>query len=267
MAGPCRTREVGRLGGFLLLVLALTASTTSAFVVQPRAPKHCLGRRFTTNGNTCLQPSYCKRAAVLADASDNNEPPAELTTAKVAELIEVSFVRACMDVSSGYVDTLKLFIVSAKGAYEIGCTIPAISLALSMVETQTAGRPLMAEEVDLRSLWIALVYLTLEAVDHPARLAANVGATVPEDTRAKFEPFVRGVVDRKRRGFTLQALKLEELLGGESQPEQERSAMETAILSQSMRLIFLTLTVLDEEFPPPGKREPNPKPFIPGGGR
>ena len=191
------------------------------------------------------------------------ERPAELTAATVAELLEVSFVRACMDVATGYVDTLKLFIVAAKGGYEIGATIPALSLALSMCETQTAGRPLMAEETDLRSLWTSLVYLTLETVEHPTSHTIELGATVPTEQREKFAPFVRGVVERKKRGFTLQSLKLEEMMAsGAVESAPARTPVETAILSQSLRLIFLTLVVLDEELP---SSEP-PKPFIPGGG-
>jgi len=242
----------------VLLISALLACPAAGF--QPRL--HPLANR-----GLIRTPLAGSSAPIVA--TEPSEPAPELTTAKVAELVEVSFVTACMDQAKGYVDTLKLFCVAVKAGYEIGATIPALSLALSMCETQTAGRPLMAEEVDLRALWIALVYLTLESVNHPTKHSGpEVGATVPPDQREKFEPFVRSVVSRKQRGFTLQALKLEEILtdAGEGGSASARTPIETAILSQSMRLVFLTLTVLDEELPPPGSKRDPPKPYIPGTG-
>ena len=54
------------------------------------------------------------------------------------------------------------------------------------------------------------------------------------------------VVNAHKQGFTLQTLKLEEL--ARSDPEDKpRTQLETAILSQCMRLVMLTLTVLEEE--------------------
>ena len=138
--------------------------------------------------------------ATAAKGFEGGTPPT------VAEMLEVTFVRACMDVAKGYVDTLKLFIAAAKGGYVGGTTIPALELELSMVETQTAGRPLMEEEVELRRLWICLVYLTLQEVGIKGADEANVGSTVPQDLKDKFGVFVGNVVAAKNGGATLKQL-------------------------------------------------------------
>src|SRR5210317_112346 len=38
----------------------------------------------------------------------------ELTPSTIAEMIEVSFIQSCLQLSQGYVDVLKLFIVAVK---------------------------------------------------------------------------------------------------------------------------------------------------------
>ncbi|GMI36568.1 hypothetical protein TrRE_jg5005 [Triparma retinervis] len=193
----------------------------------------------------------------------------------VAEMVETTFVNACMQLSTGYVDVLKLFIVAAKAGYELGMTIPQLQLELSSCKSQTAGRPLLAEEVELRSIWISLVYLTLERVSH-LKTSSSLGDTVDPAIRQKFYTFVYDVVNAHKQGYTLQTLKLENLVrsgaeeGGEveeaGKSEQDK-AIEKAILSQSMRLVFLTLTVLEEEAlaNEGGTGDANPpKPPIPG---
>mgnify|MGYP007078101454 CR=1 FL=1 len=148
-----------------------------------------------------------------------------------AEMIECTFVRACMDLSTGQVDTLKLFIVSVKAAFLNGATIPAVERELSECAQETAGRALLPEEVELRSLWLCLVSLTLEAI---GRGGTADEAGVPSEI-CKYAEFVRNVVGAKERGAELKALKLEELLGDEL--VAPTTPVELAVLSQSMRLV------------------------------
>ena len=188
-----------------------------------------------------------------------------LSTPNVAEMLEASFVRACMDVAKGYVDTLKLFIVAAKAGFEIGSTITDVSAELKACARQTAGRPLLPEEEELRHLWVCLVYLTLAQVSHPAK-GADVGDSVGVELREKYSPLVAGVVSAYTQGRALPSLELSEFL----QPPAD--AVEKAVLSQSMRLIFLALVVLEEEgkgvpIKPPGtapSKAGPPQPYIPG---
>ena len=135
---------------------------------------------------------------------------------------------------------------------------------MSALTTQTAGRPLMQEEVDLRQVWLCLVFLTLANVGHPSAAAAACGESVPEEIRKQFGTFVYDVVNARKSGFTLETLKLEDLMR-RSGTGESMTAMEKAILGQSMRVVFLTLTVKEEseaaaDLPPPRK----PGPSIPG---
>ena len=114
---------------------------------------------------------------------DPTQLPDASTAAGVAQILEVTFVNACMQLATGYVDTLKLFIAAALTAYERGFTVNALSLELAQCPTQTAGRPLMQEEVELRSVWLSLVYLTLANVRHESEASESVGASVPAEIR------------------------------------------------------------------------------------
>ena len=199
--------------------------------------------------------------------------PDGTTPQGIAAMLEATFVNACMQLASGYVDMLKLFVAAALSGYEQGFTIPALQLELSTVPTQSAGRPLARDEVELRTVWLSLVYLVAENVGHPSQpnqsrsksktTAAAVGATVPPEIRSQFCTFIYDVVNARQSGYTLETLKLEDLMrrsGGDE--EKSMTDMERAILSQSMRICFLTLTVLDETEKATGKQPP--KPNIPG---
>ena len=96
-------------------------------------------------------------AADAADAADggsaaSSDAKPKLTLKQVAELVETTFVRSCMDLATGQIDSLKLFIVAAKAGFEIGAAMSALELALSLCEHQTANRDLLPEEIELRSL-------------------------------------------------------------------------------------------------------------------
>jgi hypothetical protein len=67
-------------------------------------------------------------------------PPPPLTPSKIALLLERSFVAACKSLASGYVDELKLFIVSSKAGYERGLTIPQLKMELKECPSESAGR-------------------------------------------------------------------------------------------------------------------------------
>ena len=75
----------------------------------------------------------------------------------------------------------------------------------------------------------------------------------------------RDVVNAAQGGYTLESLKLEDMLRRQGTDSESLGAVEKAILGQSMRVVFLTLTVRDEaaaagDLPPPRR----PGPSIPG---
>ena len=98
--------------------------------------------------------------------------------------------------------------------------------------------------------WLSLVYLTLERVS-AAKTTPSLGATVSPEISRNYGTFVYDVVNARKSGYTLETLKLEEMMrrSAEEKSEEyvEKDQMEAAILSQCMRLVFLTVTVLEEE--------------------
>ena len=85
--------------------------------------------------------------------------------------IEASFVQAASGMGgANYEFGLMELIRAARDAYDEGVMVPALNLELSMCQQYTAGRPLQSDEVDLRTVWLSLVYLTFERVGYRRRL-------------------------------------------------------------------------------------------------
>lgn len=172
----------------------------------------------------------------------------QLTPETVAEMIEVSFVNACMQLSQGYVDVLKLFIVSVQTGYDMNLFISDLSQKLKECPNLSARRPLLEEETNLRMTWINMIYMALEELQ--ANDDIDAGKSVTTDMRAKFGTFVKNVLKERKQGKTMRDLKLniEELI--EDELERERclnDPLAKAIYAQSCRLLFLIPTVLEEE--------------------
>jgi hypothetical protein len=177
--------------------------------------------------------------------------PDTTSPAGIAELLEVSFVKACMQLASGYVDVLKLFIAAAVAGYEFGFSLAEVQQELSHCERQTANRPLMDEEEKLRFQWLCIVYLTCEAMQHPTKNADafNVGEGDEQvaAVRDEYEPFLRTISSacQSEETTTTTTPSVEELLSS-SKGSFELTQMEKAILSQSLRVATLTPVVIEE---------------------
>jgi len=230
----------------------------------------------------------CTSSALFAttDAPPGGRPtgkeevkePEPLTPAKIGELIEVTFVNGVMQLSQGFVDVLKLFIVATKAGYEQGMSMPALLREVEACPVQSANRPLMDEEEALRSSWMNVVYLLLERVGHGTD-DATVGATVDEVARTKYGAVVDTLADAKRRqeeeGAKTDAtapLTLDQIVAmGKSSGISFDGlnlddAMEKAIAQQCLKVMKVVFTVLEEErlcFDEGGVG-PAPRPPIPG---
>jgi DNA-binding transcriptional MerR regulator len=175
----------------------------------------------------------------------------------IAEILEVSFVNACMQLRTGYVDILKMFIAAAMTSYQLGFSIDEIEKALAACPNQTANRPLMPEEVDLRSAWASLIYLTLASINHPTRVE-TVAESIPDAIHQDYGALVEQVAAAHKQGRTI---SVEELL--QNNQSSDLSEVETAIRSQSMRVVTLTLVVLNDALEASMNQAP-PKPPIKG---
>ena len=89
----------------------------------------------------------------------------ELTPSTIAEMIEVSFIQSCLQLSQGYVDVLKLFIVAVKAGYERSMPLNELHQLVQDCPVNSAGRDLMPEEKALRLEWMRMVYELLNALN------------------------------------------------------------------------------------------------------
>ena len=224
-----------------------------------------------------IATSSCSSALFATDdAPDTKEE--ELTPAKIGEMIEVTFVNGVMQLSQGFIDVLKLFIVAVKAAYEQGIPIASLLEEVAACPVQSANRPLMDEEVALRSNWMNVVYLVLERVGHGTDDAA-VGSTVNEVDRSKYGDIVKVLADAKRKQEEegsktdkTASLTLDDIIemgkssGASFDGLNLDDAMDKAIAQQCVKVMKLVFTVLDEErlCYEEGGVGPAPRPPIPG---
>ena len=120
-------------------------------------------------------------------APKDDGPPASPTTLA----IESTFVQAASGMNgANYEFGLMEFIRAARDAFDEGIMVPALNLELSMCTQYTAGRPLQSDEIDLRTVWLSLAYLTFERVGYQSKSADTFpGQSVAADLRAKFYTF------------------------------------------------------------------------------
>ena len=69
----------------------------------------------------------------------------ELTDDNIAEMIEVTFIKACFQLATGYVDMLKLFLASTSAAYERKIALPTLIKSVNDYPANTAGRDLLCD--------------------------------------------------------------------------------------------------------------------------
>lgn len=184
----------------------------------------------------------------LYDGTNYTFPDTQ-TAAGVAELLEVSFVHACIQLASGYVDVLKLFIASSIGAYEAGFSIDSIidELENNVDMPNTANRLLMDEEKMLRRDWLCVVYLTLAAMDHSSPMTSVLAMhtakkSIPEDIKEKYGELVTRLGEAYKNG-NHRTLSVQDLNDGGS---ENLTQLEKAVLLQSLKVATLTPVVVEE---------------------
>ena len=184
-----------------------------------------------------------------------------LSPQQIDELIEISFIQACLSLAQGYVDTLKLFIVAVKASYEQGCrNVDQLIADVNACPQQTANRSLLPEEQALRSTWIQAVHLVLDHIDHSSSVAS---ATTATDSKTENVP-IKHAIDPKIRGTYTPIL--DDIVAASNTRgivwntndfvQSHRGALpetiwadpvEMAIVSQTIKVLYFTLVVLAEE--------------------
>jgi hypothetical protein len=90
----------------------------------------------------------------------------ELSDKTIAEMIEVSFVQSCLQLSQGYIDVLKLFIVAVKAGYERSLSLTTLHTLVKNCTIESANRKLSSDEEKLRYEWMKMVYELLNAIQY-----------------------------------------------------------------------------------------------------
>lgn len=108
--------------------------------------------------------------------NDGGKEEVQMTEEEMAEMIEVSFVQACLQLAKGYVDVQKLFLAAVKVNYDRRIPLSNLVRNVHGCPVRSANRELTDEEVDVRTTSMALVYLTHGIVE-------TYGGTVEEKVR------------------------------------------------------------------------------------
>ena len=193
-----------------------------------------------------------------------SEDDKKLTPELVAEMVEVSFVNGIMQLSQGYIDVLKLFIAAVASGYSLGMSPDTLLEAVAACPNQSANRPLMEEEIQLRSTWMQVIYLMLSHVKYKEKTLEDVGElTLDVESIQRYQVAIPLLVESKAKGESFEAETLLQKCAGVFPATS--NALEQAIISQSLRVMWLTLTVLEEEKICEEDRKPyKPQPPIPG---
>ena len=245
----------------VILVGSMNIAPINSFVVSPQHTFSSMQPVFTHDFYKGTDIQSCReRGETALFSSTSTKPlydgtnytfPDTTTSAGVAELLEVSFVHACMQLASGYVDVLKMFIAASIGAYEAGFSIDSIvdELENNKDMPNTANRPLMDEEKMLRRDWLCVIYLTLAAMDHKSPIGSSLSVSVakesiPEDIQKRYGDLVSKIGEAYKSNSKI-APTVEDLCS-DNDGNADLSPLEKAVLMQSLKVATLTPVVVEE---------------------
>ncbi|KAK9817217.1 hypothetical protein WJX72_011205 [[Myrmecia] bisecta] len=163
----------------------------------------------------------------------------------VAQKVQRHFLEAAVpEFGVPYTDALQSFVQAGVAAYRSGYSIASINLQLQMarntgvaaIDTALQGRQLQQDEIDLRSGWLATVYIALDAIKFPAE---DSPGQLGLDQR--LDIFARNVVNLAGKGYDMKRVKLQEVLDMDPITGPPRTPLESAVLSQAIRIVFMTL--------------------------
>ncbi|EJK69879.1 hypothetical protein THAOC_08822, partial [Thalassiosira oceanica] len=251
----------GMHGRRMLTGLSIVASLIA---LDPRP-----SQAFISRDTPMIQPSLLGvtqsrhfETSLLSSPEQDGEEE-RITPETVAELVEVSFLNACLQLSSGYVDVLKLFIVACKSGYDLDLSLESLHQLVLDCPVNSAGRDLMKEEIDLRREWMVVVYTILnELLDVRVVEVGEVGCDEISTTRV--ETVVQSMLSIQKQlsqeeeasGGKLNAMskltsltvdQVLEMSSDLSQLQSECDQIQKAFLMNDIRVAVQTFKVLEEE--------------------
>ena len=184
-------------------------------------------------------------------------------------------MQSCLQLTKGYVDELKLFIVSVKAGYEKSISLYNLNRYVMDCPIKSAGRELAIEEVGLRSEWMGVVYGLLDALRDEgivdggggddggweslmgkdkdagarARIATAIRATLSVLTELRNEETRSG--GQMDSSVALSNLTVERALSSlpnvATEEEEDDDPVARAFFTNDVRVALVTLRVLEEE--------------------
>ena len=186
-----------------------------------------------------------------------------LTPETIAEMIEVSFIQSCLQLASGYVDVLKLFIVAVKAGYEANLSVDVLSKLVEECPVNSAGRDLANEEKDLRREWMLVVYRMLNGLQISDQIIdTNMNNQSAEERVSRVVSAILAVrkeleSEEEKSGGKQDAIAAMSTLSVDEAIRRSdlltnlndscTSLMEQAFLKNDIRVAILTCKVLEEE--------------------
>lgn len=239
---PCHQPQLRICTMQAFLPAAPTSPTNrSSPAFTPRSPL-----RHTKSRQLCLR----RRCAAVPKCSANPDP-----SASVAYKVAAAFVEACRPGETPYAIALRNFCLTALEAYRSGYSLQALQFELSASgETGLSGqgqptRSLQSDEVELRSVWLTLVYKTLRQLAFPVRrddaAASEMPRTVFSDSYDKLDEFVGNIITAVKAGYDMKRIQLEQSLS-QANADRPRTSIESAILGQSTRLVVTTISAASD---------------------
>jgi len=240
---------------FVASLIALDPQPSQAFVVR-----NVRGTPIPLSNGVTL--SRHVETSLSLSSPENDEEEEGVTPETVAELVEVSFLNACLQLSSGYVDVLKLFIVACKSGYDLDLSLESLHQLVLDCPVNSAGRDLLKEEIDLRREWMVVVYTLLNELLDVRVEFGEVGCD--EISSKRVETVVQSLLSIQKQlsqeeeasGGKINAiskltsLTVDQVLEMSSDLSQLQSAcdqIQKAFLMNDIRVAVLTFKVLEEE--------------------
>jgi len=183
-----------------------------------------------------------------------------LSSNQVIELIEMSFFQSCFALSKGDLEPLKLFIVAVKTATNIYDGESASEIAQKVNAQMPSMRPLEPEEQELRDTWIRAIYLMLGHVvpdfvdnDNDDDVVAQTYRPILSDLVAIHQSGlglnVHQFVSTRKDILLPKQKSNRNPLVLEDGPEDinDEDALQLAVVTQTVKVLFTTLVVLEDE--------------------
>jgi len=245
----------------------------------------CANQQQSTNKHTSYDRSLILHANQQQSTAETKEEK-ELTPPAIAEMIEVSFLNSCLQLSQGYVDVLKLFIVAVKSGHELSISLSVLNQLVEDCPVNSAGRDLMKEEKALRIEWMKVVYDLLNALNPDTKVVDSSTDDDNEMSDKRISQVVQAMLDIKKdkeneevksggeqdatvaiSNLTVeQALECSSILSDLN--DSITDPMDKAFFTNDIRVALMTFRVLSEEElcleGSAGNTNSVPRPPIPG---